>query len=93
VAGAHRAGRIDDQGLKLALDDLAMLQGNAALVGVDRSLVENAGLLAVKFGLRGYDALHLATALTLKGERTLMVSWDRDLGSAARSAGLGSLPG
>lgn len=58
-------------------------------VGVDRDLARRAGGYAEDLGLRGYDAVHLATALELGDEETVLVTWDRDLGRAAGRVGLG----
>jgi predicted nucleic acid-binding protein len=34
-------------------------------------------------GLRGYDAVHLATVLELGDEEVVLATWDRDLAQAA----------
>jgi predicted nucleic acid-binding protein len=41
--------------------------------------------------LRGYDAVHLASALAL-GADTTVVTWDKDLGRAALRSGCGLAP-
>jgi len=41
--------------------------------------------------MRGYDAVHLATALAL-GDDTLLVTWDADLGRAALGSGCAVAP-
>jgi predicted nucleic acid-binding protein len=56
------------------------------VVGIDDALAHRAGALAERFGLRGYDAVHLACALSLATDTTL-VSWDEDLRTAAANAG------
>jgi predicted nucleic acid-binding protein len=38
--------------------------------------------------LRGYDAVHLATALELGDEEVVLVTWDRDLTRAAERIGM-----
>jgi len=40
-------------------------------------------------GLRGYDAVHLATALELDDENVAFVTWDSNLRRAAENSGLG----
>ena len=62
-------------------------------VAVDEDLVMRAGDLAVKFGLRGYDAVHLAAALEVRHVGSLMfAAWDRDLRAAAAASGLALFP-
>lgn len=46
-------------------------------------------LLALLARLRGYDAVHLATALELGDEEIVLVTWGRDLAQAAERVGLG----
>ncbi|QAA75827.1 MAG: hypothetical protein BIP78_0059 [Candidatus Bipolaricaulis sibiricus] len=61
------------------------------IVEVTEGLVRAAGELAARHGLRGYDALHLASALTLVEEGDLEVAfacYDVSLEGAARSEGL-----
>jgi predicted nucleic acid-binding protein len=51
-------------------------------------LAERAGELADAFALRGYDAVHLASAEAIADPDTLLVTADHDLASAAASLGL-----
>jgi uncharacterized protein len=67
------------------------LQRELVLVGVDEQLARHAGDLAELHALRGYDAVHLATALALS-PKTTVVTWDRDLGRAAAASGCGVAP-
>jgi len=62
---------------------------------VDLATVREAALLAEKYFLRGYDAVQLATAVRIEGERKLIgaaslifVSADDDLNNAAQAEGL-----
>jgi len=57
------------------------------LVGVDEPLARNAGRLAEEHGLRGYDAVHLATALSAEDRELVVVTWDQDLARAALRCG------
>jgi predicted nucleic acid-binding protein len=52
-------------------------------------LARRAGEHAEGLGLRGYDAVHLATALELGDEEVVVVTWDRDLARATGQVGLG----
>ena len=54
-------------------------------------LAHQAGELAERFALRGYDAVHLATALAI-GEVVTFVSWDHDLRRAATRSGRAIAP-
>jgi uncharacterized protein len=58
---------------------------------VDEQLAREAGDLAERFALRGYDAVHLASALSLGGPITL-VTWDADLRNAAAQTGCALAP-
>lgn len=55
---------------------------------VDEHIATEAGSLAVKHGLRGMDAIHLASALLFARARPVVVTWDAELRRAASSEGL-----
>ena len=58
-------------------------------------LAARAGTLAWEHGLRGYDAVHLATALGWRetlGEAVTVATYDRELWRGARAAGLSPWP-
>lgn len=57
-------------------------------IGLTEWLAERAGELAEAFALRGYDAIHLASAEAIAEEDTALVTADHDLASAAASLGL-----
>jgi hypothetical protein len=40
-----------------------------------------------KVGLRGFDAVHLVTALSIDSDSMLLATWDGDLARAAVAAG------
>jgi hypothetical protein len=92
LAAALRAGRIDQPALRRAGSDLDAATSSMSLVGVDETLAREAGRLADEHGLRGYDAVHLATALSGENRELLVVTWDRDLASAARKCGYPAAP-
>lgn len=87
LAAAWRSGRIDAGGLRLARQSLESLTEELEVIEVAEELTRRAGDLAEERGLRGYDALHLATALTA-GQATTMVTWDLELASASVASGL-----
>jgi predicted nucleic acid-binding protein len=64
-------------------------------LSVTERLVARADRLACEFGLRGYDAVHLAAALTWQENLDFPVTlatFDRELADAARQSGLAVLP-
>ena len=66
-----------------------------ARVPVTESLVARAETLAWDYGLRGYDAVQLASALTWQeaiGEPVVLATFDRQLWDAAEPAGLTPWP-
>jgi predicted nucleic acid-binding protein len=89
LASARRGGRLSKDGHERALADFEGLFRSLATVGVDDDLARQAGRHAEGLGLRGYDAVHLATALELGDEKVAVVTWDADLGHAAEQVGLG----
>lgn len=92
LAAARRGSRLGAKAHARALLEFEDVQDGLALVGVDQSLARSAGELAEEFDLRGYDAVHLATALNLgdEDEDVVLVTWDGDLSRAAERAGLGA---
>jgi len=91
LAGARRGGRLTAAGYKLACEEFESLQSELLIVGIDSALVHQAGQLAGQHGLRGYDAVHLASALSLATDATV-VSWDDDLRRAAAESGCAIAP-
>jgi len=89
LAAARRAGRLGEEAHKKALVAFKELYAELVAIGVDQDLARGAGEYAERLGLRGYDAVHLATALELGDEEIVLVTWDRDLARAAERAGLG----
>ena len=62
---------------------------------VTEPLVARADRLACEHILRGYDAIHLAAALTLQELLSLpvtLVTYDRELAEAAQASGMAVLP-
>jgi uncharacterized protein len=87
LAAASRAGRIDQRGLRRAVSDLDAATSSMSLVGVDEMLAREAGRLAEDYALRGYDAVHLATAVSGLDRELVVVTWDGDLARAALRCG------
>jgi predicted nucleic acid-binding protein len=89
LAAAKRLGRLGATEHREALAAFEELYAELVTVGVDQELAARAGEYAEDFALRGYDAVHLATAFELGDEEVVLVTWDQDLAGAAERAGLG----
>lgn len=64
---------------------------NYFIIEVSEGIVRLAGVLAERHSLRGFDALHLASALSLRGKTKLSVAFscfDEVLSQAAHTEGL-----
>jgi len=88
LAAASRSGRVDPSLYRRSLQSFEKTFEELVLIEVDERLALAAGERAAHFGLRGADAVHLATALDLDDEEVTFVTWDQDLADAAASAGL-----
>ena len=64
-------------------------------IDMTESLIREAALLAERHRMRAYDAIHLASAATLKTQLgpVTFLSWDIALEAAAHREGFGLLPG
>jgi predicted nucleic acid-binding protein len=91
LAAARRGDRLTAAAHKRSLEDFELLHRELSLVSVDVQLAREAGELAEKFALRGYDAVHLASALSA-GDTITLVSWDEDLRRAAARNGCALAP-
>lgn len=91
LASARRSGRLSAIGHTRARADFDSLHQELALIAVDHAMSRQAGALAERFALRGYDAVHLACALSIAGELTV-VSWDDQLRRAAAASGCAVAP-
>ena len=72
---------------KDAVEDATILLGGIDLLPVDRAIVEQAATLAPE-ELRSLDAIHLASALSVKEDLTAFVAYDGRLCTAAAQAGI-----
>lgn len=88
MAAAQRHGRLKGAHYSEALGTFESLQGELVTIRVDKSLARSAGQQADDLGLRGYDAVHIASSLQLGGDEVVVATWDRDLAEAARRVGL-----
>lgn len=88
LAAARRLSRLGEEEHREALAAFEELYAELVTVGMDQEIANRAGGHAEDLALRGYDAVHLATALELGDEEVVLVTWDRDLAQAAEHVGL-----
>jgi len=86
LASAHRSRRLTNAGYRRARDEYLALLTGVATVKVTAELIDHAGELAEREGLRGYDAVHLAAALRVSAD--VLCSSDAAMCSAASHLGL-----
>ncbi|MHB2001766.1 MAG: type II toxin-antitoxin system VapC family toxin [Solirubrobacteraceae bacterium] len=91
LAAARRSGRLSAAEHTTAVEALGSLQDELVRIGVEAELASHAGELAERHRLRGYDAVHVASALA-SGTEVTVVSWDADLRRAAAESGCGVAP-
>jgi len=91
LARARREARIGLRDLRRAVMEFQEDWGCFFVVEVNAELARRAGELAEEHALRAYDALQLASALTVQrrlGAEVRFLAFDENLSGAARSAGL-----
>lgn len=93
AAAAHRNGRLDAAQLRAAVRAIDEIYDELTKVTVDAALARAAGALAERRALRGYDAVHLASALSIDSSEVVLATWDRALADAAGKEGLVIAPG
>lgn len=87
LAAAIRSGRVAPAERALFVDDLEMVFQTLKQVDVDEPLIRRAGVLAEQEALRGYDAIHLASAEAVADEELVVVAGDGQLLAAAQNLG------
>jgi len=92
LAAAYRRRDIGARFLRAAVRRFEATWDQMRLIEVDEPLARLAGQLAESHALRGYDAMHLAAALSLRDERLVIATWDRELAAAAADAGCATVP-
>lgn len=85
-------GRIDPNTLRSAVRAIDELYAELRVIGIDGALAQFAGELAELHGLRGYDAVHLASAISIEDAGLVAVTWDRDLADAVVACGHAVVP-
>jgi uncharacterized protein len=87
LARAVRERRLSPSGARRAWDVLRRLMAEVEALDLDAAVAERAGELAAALGLRGADAVHLASYELVGGEDSMLVSADGALARAARTQG------
>ncbi|MGH9124211.1 MAG: type II toxin-antitoxin system VapC family toxin [Acidimicrobiales bacterium] len=88
LAMARRMDRIDERGLRDAVDEFDSLHDQLDVIEVTERLVRDAGALAEQLSLRGYDAVHLASARVVDDQDLVLAAGDQGLLAAARALGM-----
>ncbi len=95
MSAFHRAGKekyCSTTDLKLIREEFSLIWPNFQLVEINAFLIQQAGNLVFTHGLKGYDSVHLASALTLKNTEekidTFFSCFDSKLNRAAEKEGL-----
>lgn len=88
AAAAQRNGRLDAAQLRAAVRAIDEIYAELTKVSVDAALARAAGELAERRALRGHDAVHLASAVSIDSPDVVLATWDRALADAAVEEGL-----
>lgn len=88
LARAAREGRVQGRARQSARRLFEAFWNDVETVDVLPGLAGRAGDLAEMHALRGFDAVHLATAEAVADRRLVFIASDQDLCAAARGIGL-----
>jgi len=92
---ATRVGAISERDGQAALKAWQKDREELLWIQLPQNTAQQAGKLAWHEGLRGYDAIHLATALWWQanlGQELVVATYDRELWRAAKKHGLSVFP-
>ena len=92
---AIRGNRLPAQGALESLDEFRADWSDFQHVNIDDALITRADSLASTYGLRGYDAVHLACAIAwrdLLGVSIAFATYDVELRDAAQKSGMEVFP-
>jgi predicted nucleic acid-binding protein len=92
LAAAHRNHDLDDKGFATATRDWDEFWAATRPVELTAHVEQHAGALAKRRGLRGADAIHLASALAVRAPTLLVAVWDRQLHTAVLAERLSAAP-
>ena len=91
LARAVRLGILQHQGGRAAQRSFARDWPDIAQIPIGEALIARAETLAWDFGLRGYDAIQLAAALSWResvGQEVILATFDRQLWDAGSDVGV-----
>ena len=88
LAQALRMGRLDSLDYVSAMRILDQLWAEFGVVEIDDGLARRAGQLALTCALRGYDAVHCASAEQLDDDDLVVASGDRKVLEACAALGM-----
>lgn len=89
LAAAHRSGRLESTQFDTAKRQFEQLWTQISIVNVNSHLIRSAGDVAESDSLRGYDAVHLASALVASAR--VMASANQRITEAASMRGLSTV--
>lgn len=85
VARARRANRLGTRAATRSLEVASVLLKQVEPIELHAALADRAAVLAVEHGLRGFDAVHLASYERMATGESVLVAADGELIRAARS--------
>ena len=95
LAKAARVGLVTREAARKALQAFTVDWEHLIRLQLGEPLAARAAALAWEHGLRGYDAVHLATALAwgeALGEAVTVATYDRELWRASQASGMSPWP-
>lgn len=92
LAAAARARRVSSSEMRLLRSRLESRWDQVEIIEIDDEIARSSGDLAEAHALRGYDSVHLASAVALADETSVLASWDLELRRAALDLGLQVAP-
>lgn len=87
AAMGRRLGRLTEDEHAAVQEDVWRHATNMTLIDAFGDVVNHAATLAVEHALRGYDAMHLATAMLVQARDVVFASADQKLLHAAHAEG------
>ena len=91
LALARRMRRLTESQHATALRAFDQVWGAIDVIEVDDRIVRLAADMSFRFGLRGYDAVHCASAATVSDDELVVATGDRKLLDACPAAGLATI--
>jgi predicted nucleic acid-binding protein len=95
LAKAVRQGWVEEKPALRAWDDFLDHWNSFTRLVISNAITERASGLAWEYGLRGYDAIHFASALVWQeaiSAPVTLATFDRDLWLASQKAGMNNWP-